>query len=145
MEAKKNPKLDSRKYSFLFFNIGLVLALSFVIVAFEWRFYEDTSAVSLDPENSAYVEIIEEVPLTEQAPPEPKKSADPVIIELPDEEEIEEEVAFDLDIDMVEETEVEALVFNDAPQEEEAESVFSIVEEMPSFPGGNTRFYNWVA
>ena len=70
MEAKKNPKLDSRKYSFLFFNIGLVLALTLVIVAFEWRFYEDTSAVALEPESSAYVEIIEEVPLTEQVPPE---------------------------------------------------------------------------
>lgn len=49
----------------------------------------------------------------------------PEIIEIPDEEEMEEEVFVDL-------------------EEEYAEEVFTLVDTQPQFPGGTPEFYNWI-
>ena len=39
MEPKKNPKKDMRKYSGLYFQVGLILMLLFVWRAIEWKTY----------------------------------------------------------------------------------------------------------
>jgi len=62
MELKKNPKLDYRKKSVLFFNIGLVLSLLMVISAFEWKFVESVSVVDIG-DNFIDDEIIN-IPIT---------------------------------------------------------------------------------
>ena len=67
MELKKNPKLDYRKKSVLFFNIGLVLSLLIVISAFEWKFVESVSVVDIG-DNFIDDEIIN-IPITEHKPP----------------------------------------------------------------------------
>ena len=146
MELKKNPNLDLNKYSTLFFNIGLAISIGLVLLVFEWKTPELKSEVRL-VSNSAFEELLD-VPLTIQAPPPPKKIQQPKIVEIPDEEEIIEGIEIDLDIEMTEETvieEVVELVTEDAPEEEEVDEVFSVVEEMPVFPGGNNEFYEYVA
>ena len=40
MEPKKNPEISLEKKKGLFFQIGLILALVIVLVAFEWKSYE---------------------------------------------------------------------------------------------------------
>ena len=50
MELKKNPKLELSKYSTLFFNLGLAIAIGLVLVAFEWKTVASTSKVSLETE-----------------------------------------------------------------------------------------------
>lgn len=144
MELKKNPKLELSKYCTLFFNLGLAIAIGLVLVAFEWKTVASTSKVSLETEGGMFEEILD-IPLTNQATPPPPKFNQPKIIEIPDEEEIEEVVDIDLDIEMTEELVVEQLVSVEAPEEEIADEVFSIVEVMPSFPGGNTEFYEYIS
>ena len=70
MELKKNPKLDYRKKSALFFNIGLVFSLLLVISAFEWKFVESNSLV-LKP-TTFIGEETELIEITEINPPKPK-------------------------------------------------------------------------
>ena len=144
MEHKKNPKLDLNKYTALFFNIGLAISVGLVLVIFEWETTETISRVNLDTSNQQFEEIID-IPLTKQATPPPPKIQQPKIIEVPDEEVIAESIEIDLDIDITEEVVVEELVIENEPEEEQADEVFSIVEEMPSFPGGNTKFYEFVS
>jgi protein TonB len=145
MELKKNPNLELSKYSTLFFNVGLALAIGFVVAVFEWETVENTSRVNLDTSEVMFNEIIEDVPLTNQAPPPPPKIRQPQIIEVKDEVEIEEDIEIDLDIDMVEESIIEDIVFETAPDEEISDEVFSVVEVMPSFPGGTTKFYDFIS
>lgn len=144
MELKKNPNLELSKYRTLFFSIGLTISFGLVLIVFEWKSIDNSSIVSL--ENTAlFEEVLEDVPITQQAPPPPPKIQQPKIIEVPDEEEIEESIEIDLDIELTVESVVEDLVIENAPEEEATDEIFSIVEKMPSFPGGTPEFYNFIA
>ncbi len=144
VETKKYPKADLTKKSGLFLNIGLVISLALVIMAFEWKFYDDGSQVNLSA-NTAEFEDLMDIPQTEQPPPPPPKIQQPEIIEVPDEEEIEEEIDVDLDVEMTEETVIEDVVFEEAPEEEQAEEIFTIVEDQPEPIGGMQAFYQYVS
>jgi periplasmic protein TonB len=145
MELKKNPNKDLNKYRLLFFNIGLALSIGFVLLVFEWKTMDTISEVRLQPTSSMFEEVID-VPISFQSPPPPPvKLQQPKIIEIPDEEEIIEGIKIDLDIEMTEETVPEQIVIIGEPEEEIADEVFSVVEVMPSFPGGNQEFYAYVS
>jgi len=62
MQAKKNPKLDLRKYSELFFVFGLALTLFIAWQILEWKTYErnlgDYQALNVSMEEE------EEIPIT---------------------------------------------------------------------------------
>ena len=88
MEAKKSPKADLTKKTGLFLNIGLVISLSVVIMAFEWKFYDEGALMDLGQVTDEFEDVME-IPPTEQPPPPPPKLQQPEIIEVPDEEEIE--------------------------------------------------------
>ena len=143
MEVKKKPEADLTKRTGLYFNIGLAVALLLTISAFEYRKYDDGSLVDLGQLSDDVEELID-IPITEQPPPPPPKIQQPEIIEVPDEEEIEEEIELDLDVDITEEAVIEDIVFEDAPEEEVADEVFTIVEDQPTPIGGNAAFYKFV-
>ncbi|MFY0607273.1 MAG: energy transducer TonB [Cyclobacteriaceae bacterium] len=143
MEAKKNPNVDLEKKSGLLMNIGFTVSLLCVILAFEWRTYDDSGLVDLGQISDDFEDIME-IPPTEQPPPPPPKIQLPEIIEVPDEEEIEEEIEVELDVEVTEETVIEDIVFEEVVEEEEVDEVFTIVEDQPEFPGGMAAFYKFV-
>jgi len=143
MEAKKNPKADLDKKAGLFFNIGLAVSLLLTITAFEWRFYDDGALVDLGQVDDNFEDLME-IPPTEQPPPPPPVIQQPEIIEVPDEEEIEEEIEVNLDVEITESTVIEDVVFEEAPEEEVAEEIFTIVEDQPEPTGGMGAFYTYV-
>ncbi|HCX24390.1 MAG TPA: energy transducer TonB, partial [Cytophagales bacterium] len=118
MEPKKNPKVDLTRKSGMLMNIGLCVSLLSVIVAFEWRTYDESGILDLGQVQDDFEDIME-IPPTEQPPPPPPKIQLPEIIEVPDEEEIEEEIEVELDVEVTEETVIEDIVFEEAPEEEE--------------------------
>jgi protein TonB len=143
MELKKNPKADLTRKTNLFFAIGLVVSLLLVIVAFEWKSYDEVAQVDFGLNNDDFEELID-IPITEQPPPPPPKIQQPEIIEVPDEEEIEEEIELDIDLDVEEDAVVEDIVFEEAPAEEPVEQIFEVVEEQPEPEGGIEAFYKFV-
>lgn len=143
MELKKNPKADLTRKTNLFFAIGLVVSLLLVIVAFEWKSYDEVSQVDFGMVDDDFEELVD-IPITEQPPPPPPKIQQPEIIEVPDEEELEEEIELDIDMDVQEETVVEDIVFEEAPAEEPVEQIFEVVEEQPEPEGGMEAFYKFV-
>jgi periplasmic protein TonB len=144
MELKKNPEADLTKKSGLFLNIGLVISLSLCIMAFEWKVYDDGSLVDLGKVSDDFEDMMD-IPPTEQPPPPPPVIQQPEIIEVPDEEEIEQEIEVNLDIDVTEDRVVEALVFTEAPPDEVAEEIFTVVEDQPMPSGGYEAFYKYVS
>jgi protein TonB len=143
MELKKNPEADLSRRTGLFFNIGLVLTLMLVIVAFEWKDYDEIEVVDLGVANDEFEELID-IPITEQPPPPPPKIQQPEIIEIPDEEEIEEEIELDIDLEVTEETEIEEIVFEEPVEEEPVDQIFEVVEDQPTPEGGMEAFYKFV-
>jgi len=134
MEVKKNPKADLR---------NLTVSLSLVLTAFEWKSYEDAALLDLGSVEDDFEDIMD-IPPTEQPPPPPPVVQLPEIIEVPDEEEIEEEIEVDLDVEITEETVIEDIIFEEAPEEEEVEEIFDIVEERAQFPGGTKAMYSFL-
>ena len=138
MEPKKNPKADLRTRSLLFFQLGLVAVLALTLFTIEYKSY-DNSGIDiglLDVDD----DLDEEIPITElntpPPPPPPPPPPAPEIIEVvEDEEEIEETVIESTETDaeeaIVEVEEVEVM----EEEEEIAEVPFSIIENVPIFPG----------
>ncbi len=143
MEPKKNPKSDLAKKSSLFLNIGLCCSLLLTIVAFEWRSYDDVGLIDLGSLEDDFEEILD-IPQTDQPPPPPPKIKQPEIIEVQDDEEIEEEIEIELDVEVTEETVVDEIIFEEAPEEENVDTIFEIVEEPANFPGGLEAFYTYL-
>lgn len=134
------------RLSKLFFCMGLCISLVFIITAFEWRFFDDGNIVDLGKVSSTFENIVD-VPPTEQPPAPQPKVVQPKIIEVPDEEEIMEEIEIDLDIEMTEEQVIDqpVIVKMDLEvQEEKAEEIFTIVEHQPEPVGGFNAFYKYV-
>lgn len=143
MELKKTPKADVGKKRTMYMALGLIISLSLTLYAFEAKQYEEGELMDLGMAPDDFEELTE-IPPTEQPPPPPPPIKQPQIIEIPDEEEIEEEIEIDLDVEITEETEVEEIIFEEEPEEEEADQVFMIVEEQASFPGGQAAWIKFL-
>jgi protein TonB len=145
MEPKKTEKADLTNKSWLFFNIGLVITLAIVITAFEWKTVDDTDLKNMTRNNNTVEEILE-IPPTEQPPPPPPKIQQPQIIEVPDEEEIKEEIKVEFDVEVTTDTKVEEIQIQQVEVEkEDPDQIFLVVEEQASPKGGLQAFYKYVS
>lgn len=144
MEIKKNPEVDLEKKRSLFLVAGYVVALAVVLTAFEWKTYDEV----VSDLGELVVDDLEEeiIPITQQnqpPPPPPPPPPAPEIEIVDDEVEIEEEVEImDIEADM--ETEIIEI---EEPVEEESNEpdFFTIVEDMPSYPGGDAALLKYIA
>lgn len=141
MEPKKSPKADLTRKSFLFFNVGLVSALSLSIFAFTYKTSDNENASDLS-NNQLQVEELMEVPPTEHLPPPPPKIEQPNIVEVVNEEKIVEELQIDMDIETTStESNKELNVVPVEIEEEDPNTLFTIVEES-AFPVGGINAFN---
>ncbi|MBN2867234.1 MAG: energy transducer TonB [Flavobacteriaceae bacterium] len=137
MEPKKNPEANVGRNSSLYLAVGLALMMFISYTAINYKTY-DKEAIDIGQLNLAD-EIEEEIPITEiqnTPPPPPPPPAAPEVIEVvEDEEEVEETV-----IESTETTQEEVIVEVEEVEVEEVEEViedvpFSIIENVPVFPG----------
>jgi periplasmic protein TonB len=141
MELKKSKSADLGDKRGLFFSIGLVITLSCLLMAFEWKSY-DTKLDLLSAKSTNTFEEMMEVPTTQQPPPAAPIIQQPKIIEVPDEEEIKEELNINLDNEAPR-MEVAATVATEE-HAEEVDEIFTIVEESALPVGGMTSFYKYL-
>ena len=141
MEAKKTEKADLAKKTALFFSIGLLSTMSLVLVAFEWKSYDEQLDLLKNKSTYTFEEMLE-VPPTEQPPPPAPVIQQPQIVEVPDEEEIKEDLNIKFDVEVTEDTKVEAVTV--VEEKEEVDDIFSVVEETATPKGGMPAFYKYV-
>jgi len=135
-DKKKSAKADLESKKTLYIEIGLIITLAAVLFAFEWKSYEKIE-ISL---SSRVVEDIQEemIEITqhEKPPPPPAPPQQTTVIEIvEDDMEIEDEIEIDVEADQ--ETEVEEYVPVDEEDEADEAVIFTVVESMPDFPGGD--------
>ncbi len=135
MEAKKTPKADLESKKRIFLQLGIVIALLGVLVAFEWKQYErpefDLGTLEMD-----FIEE-EDIPITRQEqpppPPPPEQSMELIIVD--DDVEVDED--FFIDVEATVYTEIQEFTPIVVVEEEIVEDViFTVVEDQPGFPGG---------
>ncbi len=136
MELKKNKKADLERSRGIFLQIGMVLVLSIIWFAFEWssRPEKDTGE-KLIADTSFDVEEMQVTRREEQPKPEPKQQQQitEILNIVEDDVEIDDDFDFDMEADASTEFEFTGFVEEEEFEEEE---VFYIVEDMPTFNGG---------
>ena len=142
MEIKKSDKANLENKKGIFLEIGYVLTLMLILLAFEW---------STKPDNSNSLGELEDVNLEEQVipitrqkekepppPPPPPKTVEQFKV-VDNNVEIEDEALFE-DTEADQETQVEIVEF-EAEEEEAEQEVFFVVEDMPTFQGKDKDYF----
>lgn len=144
MELKKSPKADLESKKILFRQIGLVLALLIVFGAFEYKSY-DKRQINL--QQRAAEDVPEEIiPITEQnvKPPPPPPPQQVTVLTVVDDNTEVQDVKINVDVDQ--KTVIEVYVPPVREEEEIVEQeIFTIVESMPEFPGGQQAMLEFIA
>lgn len=146
MDAKKTPKADLENKKTFFFSISLVISLSLMVMAFQWKQYDDVTVEKRNLINDN-VETEIEVPVTDIPPPPVKTIQQPQIVEVPDEQEIEQDLNIEFDAEITEATKVQETTVFEAPKEEkeEVDQIFLVVEQPATPKDGMAAFYQYVS
>jgi protein TonB len=140
MELKKNPRSDLKKWSSTFTNLGLVVSISALLVAFEWKAYDDFQLK--DFSSSSEIWDMPEIPITIQAPPPPPEQA-PEIILKPNDEKIDK-IEMIIDIDAPINTPLPAIELTEPPIIDNPDEIKDFVEKQASFKGGMEAWYRYL-
>ena len=148
MEIKKTEKASLENKKLLFVEIGLVVSLAITLFAFEWTSTETETALL---EDTTEILIEEEIISTqmETPPPPPEAPKIPVLTDqidiVDDEIEIEDDMFMNLEDDASLGVEIMDYVEVEEEVVEEEAIPFQLVEEKPSFQGGDAnQFSKWV-
>ena len=148
MEIKKSEKANLENKKLLFIEIGLIISLLIVYIALEWTSKETNTAVL---EDTTEILIEEEIISTnmETPPPPPPAPKMPVLsdqIDIVDDEiELEDDMFMNLEDDSSLGVEIMDYVETQEEEVEEEAIPFALVEEKPSFQGGDAnQFSKWV-
>jgi len=145
MEEKKSPKANLENKKLMFMQIGLIISLIIAWLAFEHKSYDKRE---IDPSLLRQTEVVEEemVEITKQEEPKPqpvevpKQTTQLEIVE--DDVEVED---IEINAEMDQNEVMEEYVAPEVEEEEVVEAeVFTIVEEMPSYPGGDAKMYEYL-
>lgn len=147
MEVKKSDKANLENKKSMFLQFGIIIALLVSLLAFDWTTGEKKSSAFDGMSEEAIEE--EQIPVTEETPPEQAPPPEVTVTDLFEIVEndvvVKSDVAFDDD-----ETSEDKVVEIYAPvikmeEEKPEEEVFVIVEDMPTFKGGDiNKFRDWV-
>lgn len=146
MEQKKDPRKDFRKRSFQFFLIGLVVAFSSTLVAFEWRTSEyytppDLPVVGIEieevePPIRIFVKKPPSLPTPPKVAPQPDPVPDPVPAPMPDPDPNPKPEPIIKFVDPG---------FEPEPFVPEVVAPVKWAEKMPMFKGGEPALYAYLA
>jgi protein TonB len=144
MEQKKSPKADIEKRKGIFLSTGIVIALSVVLLAFEWTPTEKSEDMFAIEEGLAAEDEI--IPITRQElipPPPPPVQTTEVLQIVEDNKEIQDE----LEIEDSETDEKEEVAIVEVEEDQETDEVFqfAVIEDKPEFPGGMDQLLVYIA
>ena len=148
MEAKKSDKANLEKTKTMFTLLGLVISISIVILAFEWKSYDEKEEAT---QLTQVVQEVEEMVIQtrqEETPPPPEEpqQAETTEFEIVDDD---QELKNEFSIETFENT-GNAEVFIPKVEvveevvEEEEQTIFIVVEESASYPGGIQEMTNFI-
>ena len=146
MEEKKSPKANLENKKLMFIQIGMIISLLIAWLAFEHKSYDKRE---IDPSLLNREVVIDEemVEITKQEEQKPQP------VEVPKQTTQLEIVQDDVEVEDIEinaEVDQQEVIEEYVPVEVEEEDVqeqeiFQIVEEMPSYPGGEPKLMEYVA
>jgi periplasmic protein TonB len=149
MEAKKSQKADLEKRKGMFLEVGLVVALAVILIGFEWTQNPDRGDGTDMVQEIQFEDEMMQITRREEPKPEPKPEQ-PRVAEVLDivEDDVQIDDEFDFDMEATDDTQYDfTSVIGDDDEDIQEEEVFYIVEDMPTFNGGDpaTEFRKYIA
>jgi protein TonB len=150
MEKKKTDKADLESKRGYFLEIGLVVTLLLILLAFEWSTTvekaESLGTLDLVIEDEELAPVTRQEDIVLPPPPPPQQTISDVIDVVEDKIEVNDDF---MSMESDENTAVDivdvAPVAEPEPEVEEEPQVFFIVENMPEFPGGELALRKFIA
>lgn len=139
MEIKKSPKVELESKKQLYFLCGLVLVLAVLLLGFEWATKDVKKFENVGVEDANFEEELVPQTLQQDVPPPPPPPPPAVVEELKIVEDTKEVADVEIATSEDDQKTQQQVVFTPPVVEEEdpAENqIFTIVEDMPVFPGG---------
>lgn len=147
MEVKKSKKASLEGTQSTNILMGIVVGLSFMFIAFEYA-QRDLVIDEIDMSGDILVEeeIIEITRRFTPPPPPPPETVQADLIDIVEDNTLEEEVEFQ----STEDVQKDAVIINYGEGDGEGEvyaddEIFAVVEEMPSFPGGDAALMSYIS
>lgn len=147
MEVKKSKKASLEGTQSTNILMGIVVGLSFMFIAFEYA-QRDIVIDEIDTSGDILVEeeIIEITRRFTPPPPPPPETVQADLIDIVEDNTLEEEVEFQ----STEDEQKDAVIINYGDGDGEGEvyaedEIFAVVEEMPSFPGGDAALMSYIS
>ena len=149
METKKTNRASLENKRAMFLEIGLIAALAIVLTSFEWN--SSTKDVATIMAGNSFLADDETIPVTQQEPPPPPQTIkEPVISE--ELKIVENDVKIDTEFLSPDDNTdpIKIVPYVEPSNKEEEEEIeefipFSIVEDKPTFQGGDANtFTKWV-
>ena len=147
MEVKKSASASLENKSHDFLLMGLVVALGFLFIIFEWTTTDVKKIEAEDTQAIFEEEEMMEVTVQKDVPPPPPAAVAPPPVVAPEIKVVENTVETkDIEIKSSEETgeAVEAAPIDNGPEEVEEEEIFMRVEKAPAFPGGQKAMMEYL-
>ena len=145
MEEKKSPKANLEDKKLMFIQIGLIISLAVAWAVFEMKSYDKRE---IDESLLRSTELLDEemVEITKQEEPKPQPVEMPKTttqLEIVEDDVEVEDIEINAEMDQNEV--VEEYVAPEIEEEEVVEQeIFQIVEEMPSYPGGEAKLFEYI-
>ena len=144
MEEKKSPKANLENKKLTFILIGLIISLAVTWAVFEIKSYDKRELADIGRTVEVVEEEMVEITKQEQKPQPvevPKQTTQIQVVE--DDVEVDDvEINAEVDQNEVIEEYVAPEIVEDEVEEAE---IFTVVEQMPEFPGGMTRLAEYLA
>ena len=149
MELKKSKKADLEKRKGLFLQVGLVVTLSVILIGFEWAKPPDDGDDTEMVRSIQFEDEMMQITRREEQKPEPKPEQ-PKVAEVLDivEDDVQIDDEFDFDMEATDDSQYDfTSVMGDDEEDIDEDEIFYIVEDMPTFNGGDpaTEFRKYIA
>jgi periplasmic protein TonB len=142
MELKKNPSKDLFKWKGTLTNLGLAMSIGAVLVAFEWKAYEENPLITITDQNSHWEEdFLPPITFVTTPPPPVIPPQIKVIDNSVDLDQLEFPI---IDIDLPGNEPIVAITLGDPPIIDKADEIMDFTEEMASFKGGMEGWYAYL-
>jgi len=143
MEPRKYPEADLRKKTDFYFMVGLAVALGITYAAFSFTTSDQVDNSMLMVEQIEEVEEMTAITRQEQPPPPPPPPPQAIEV-MEDDSEVEEAEIEDTEIDQ--ETVIEPIQEQiEVVEQTKEQEVFMVVEDMPEFPGGDAKMFEYIS
>ena len=149
MEIKKSPKADLEKGKTTSLLMGMVVGLAILFVAFEWS---NRDVQVAQDQGVADVIAEEQIEITrpENTPPPPPPPPAPVVTEVlnvvEDDVDLEQQdIVTSEDNQKAAQTQTYVAPKVVEEEEESSQPIFTVVETMPQFPGGDAALLQFLA